>query len=98
MAKRKIIWTKNAIAERTKIFNYWNNRNKSKEFSKKLYRFFNKSLLALKKNPELGILNTKYNFRYLVVRDYLIFYHFNDIQIIVLKVWDAHQNPEKFKI
>ena len=66
MAKRKIIWTKNSIKERTKIYDYWNNRNKSKEFSKKLHRLFIKSLQPLKTNPELGVLNNELDFRYLI--------------------------------
>ena len=98
MAKRKIIWTKNSIKERTKIYDYWNNRNKSKEFSKKLHRLFIKSLQPLKTNPELGVLNNELDFRYLIVRHHLIFYNFNHTEIIVLKVCEAHQNPDNLKL
>lgn len=98
MVKRKIVWTKNAIKERTEIYNYWNSRNQSKEFSQKLHRLFIKSLSHLKTNPEIGVLNVELDFRYLIVRKYLIFYTFNDKEIIVLKVWEGHQNPENLQI
>lgn len=98
MVKRKIIWTKNAIKERTEIYNYWNKRNNSKAFSKKLHRLFIKSLNLLKTNPELGVLNRELDFRYLIVRQHLIFYSFNKTEIIVLKVWEGHQNPENLEL
>lgn len=72
MAERKVVWTKNAIKNRIDIFDYWNHRNKSKIFSKKLYKEFLEAVNLLKYNPETGIISD-YNFRHLLVRDYLLF-------------------------
>ena len=36
MVKRRLIWSKNSIKERNEIFDYWNNRNKTDSYSKKL--------------------------------------------------------------
>lgn len=98
MAKRRIIWSKSAIKERREIFDYWNNRNKSKDFSKKLYYLFLKTINPLKENPEIGVLDKVYNFRYLIIKEYLIFYEFNDTEIYILKIWDGRRNPETFEI
>ena len=36
MDEIKVIWTKIAIQQRDEIFDYWNNRNKTDSYSKKL--------------------------------------------------------------
>lgn len=96
MAERKIVWTKNAIKNRTDIFDYWNNRNKSKIFSKKLYKEFSEAVNLLKYNPEIGIISD-YNFRHLLIRNYLIFYEIKTTEIVILKIWDGNRNPENLK-
>ena len=98
MVKRRLIWSKNSIKERNEIFDYWNNRNKSKKFSQKLYHLFIKSIEPLKDNPEIGILNNKNHFRYILVKEYLIFYDYNDAEIIIHKIWDGRRNPENLEI
>ena len=98
MVKRRLIWSKNSIKERNEIFDYWNNRNKSKKFSQKLYHRFIKPIEPLKDNPEIGILNNKHHFRYILVKEYLIFYDYNDAEIIIHKIWDGRRNPENLEI
>ena len=36
MARLKILWTSTALKQRNHIFKYWNERNKSNSYSKKL--------------------------------------------------------------
>ncbi len=98
MVKRRLIWSKNSIKERNEIFDYWNNRNKSKKFSQKLYHLFLNAIEPLKENPEIGILNNKHHFRYILVKEYLIFYDYNDAEIIIHKIWDGRRNPENLEI
>ena len=98
MVKRRLIWSKNSIKERNEIFDYWNNRNKSKKFSQKLYHLFLNAIEPLKENPEIGILNQDYSFRHLLVKDYLIFYQFNEEEIYILKIWDGRRNHENLVI
>ena len=96
MAERKIIWTKNAIKDRTDIFDYWNYRNKSKTFSKKLYKEFSEVVKLLKSNPEIGVISD-YEFRHLLVREYLIFYEIKTSEIVILKIWQGNRNPENLE-
>ena len=98
MVKRRLIWSKNSIKERNEIFDYWNNRNKSKKFSQKLYHLFLNAIEPLKENPEIGILNNKNHFRYILVKEYLIFYDYNDAEIIIHKIWDGRRNHENLEI
>jgi len=53
MAKR-IIWSRRAQNDRISIFEYWNKRNKSKVYSKKLNRLFNEGVKLISEYPEIG--------------------------------------------
>jgi len=49
-------------------------RNRSKIYSEKLYRKFNKDLKLLLKHPDLGISTEIESVRGLIVDDYILFY------------------------
>lgn len=93
----KIVWSEIAKLDRKEIFTYWNNRNKSNEFSKKLNNLFNAHIDTLYLHPNIGKLTNKNNVRFLIVRDYLIFYEVTINQISILRIWDSRRNPEKIK-
>ncbi|MCB0541261.1 MAG: type II toxin-antitoxin system RelE/ParE family toxin [Bacteroidetes bacterium] len=98
MAKRKIIWTKTAVAERLAILEYWINRNKSKYFSIKLNALIQESLERLAKNPKIGR-NTDFSkVRVKIVKNYLLFYKFNNEELIVLSLWDGRRHEKSLKI
>jgi toxin YoeB len=73
MAKQ-IIWTDRAQKERIAIFSYWNLRNGSNLFSRKLNELIKRNLLIIRDHPEIGQLTDKEKVRVKVVKDYLIFY------------------------
>ena len=54
MVKLNIFWTNTAIKQRNHIFEYWNNRNKSILYSKKLNKSIVERIEVLKSNPDLG--------------------------------------------
>jgi len=90
----KINWSEKAQQVRKKIFKYWNTRNKSKEYSKKLNTLFKHSVTYLQEYPTMGRESGYQNIRYLIVRDYLIFYKIYIDSIIILRVWDGRRNPD----
>ena len=51
MAKLTICWTQTAVKQRNHIFKYWNNRNKSASYSKKLNNSIKERIQLLKTNP-----------------------------------------------
>ncbi len=55
MAKRKVIWTKASEIQLQEILEFFINRNKSGDYSRKLYQKFKAELKTVAKNPELGI-------------------------------------------
>lgn len=97
---RQIVWTLNAQEDRRRIFKYWNNRNKSTIYSKKLNMLFIENLKLVGKRPYIGKRTDKDNVRAKIVKDYMIFYEITDSHIVVLTIWDCRQDPEenKYKI
>lgn len=92
---RKVIWTERAHKERIAIFTYWNDRNESFIFSRKLNELIKDSLKLISKHPQIGQLTSKKNVRVKVLRDYLIVYEVTTREIIVLSLWDCRQNPKE---
>lgn len=95
---RKIVWTKTAQQNRKEIYTYWNNKNKSTNYSNLLNNAINLSLKLLVKYPRLGKSTKIKNVRVKVLKDYLIIYEFNTKEIIILSIWGTRQNPNKLNL
>lgn len=95
---RKIIWTEKAIQSRKSIFQYWNTRNKSTLYSKKLNKLFTEALVLVSKFPVSPITSQIDNVRLKLVGDYQIIYEITETEIIVHYIWYSRQNPQNFPI
>ena len=98
MGKRKIVWSHRARIRLFEIMEYFAERNKSKTYSVKLYRKFNKEIKFLQKHPDLGIKTEIESVRGFIIGDYIIFYEATQDKIIVHTIWDSRQNPDDLKI
>jgi len=94
MAKRAIVWSNVSEIQLKEILTFFTQRNKSGQYSRKLYRKFKAELKTAAKNPELGIQTKLDKIRGLIIEDYILFYEILEDKIIILKVWDCRQNPE----
>ena len=94
---RKIIWTERAQKERIIIFSFWNKRNQTFNYSKKLNSLIKESLKLICKYPTIGKLTNKENVRLKILKEYLIIYEITKSEIVVLSLWDCRQNPEDLK-
>ncbi len=92
---KQIRWTEGAQFDRKEIFQYWNARNKTNNYSKKLNQLFKDNIKLLQKHPSMGRLMNRDNIRLSVVRDYLLVYQDFEDEIIIISIWDSRQNPEK---
>lgn len=92
---RKLEWTSTALKQRNSIFEYWNSRNKSDLYSKKLNLKIKERTTLLKSFPELGSETIFPKTRVLYLSYYSILYQFTDNQIIVTGFWDNRQEPSK---
>lgn len=98
MANREIVWTKSSEIQLQEILEFFTLRNKSGQYSQKLYKKFKSELNRAAKNPEIGIKTKITLIKGLIVGDYILFYEILEDKIMVLKVWDCRQNPEKLDI
>jgi len=71
---KQIIWSRRAQTDRTKIFKYWNKRNKSNIYSKKLNGLFIEAVRLIAEYPDIGKPTDDRTARIKIVRDYLIIY------------------------
>lgn len=91
---RQITWTLKAQHDRLQIFSYWNNRNKSNRYSRKLNDLIKITLKLIAKYPGIGKPTDIKGIRVKVLKDYLIIYEVNPNEIIILTIWDCRQNPD----
>lgn len=97
MAKQ-IIWSRRAQNDRKEIFKYWNKRNKSSTYSKKLNALFKEAVKLISQYPEIGKPTDDKNARIKIVKDYLIIYEVNDKdQLLILTIWDSRQSSLRLK-
>ena len=88
----KIIWSKTAKDSKRKILSYWNERNKSKQFSRKLNTLIHDAVKSIVLFPTSGKLTSTKNVRIKIVLSYLIFYTINADEIVILLIWDGRRN------
>jgi len=98
MAKREIVWTRNSEIQLQEILSFYSQRNKSQNYSLKLYSKFKTELKKVALKPEIGLKTKLDLIRGLIVGDFILFYKILDDKILVLKVWNCKQNPDKLNI
>lgn len=98
MAKRKIVWTEKANIERKEILDYWIQRNKSKNYSIKLNNLIIDALKVLSENPTVCRKSDFEGVHVKIIRNYLLLYEFDEIQLKVLTVWDANRDGSTLEI
>lgn len=67
---KRIIWTELSQQTRKEIFEYWNSRNKSKLYSRKLNILFNAMAKLISQFSEVGIITEWEEVRAKSVKDY----------------------------
>lgn len=87
-----IVWTPKAKQELSSILSYWNHRNHSFTYSKKLLDKINKIIDLLFEFPELGNQAKFPNTRVIVIHKFLLFYQIKDNQLIVTSVRDGRRD------
>lgn len=94
MAKLKIVWSNRAIKRLYEILEFYDQRNKSKTYSKKLYQLLNKQVKILIKFPEIGLKTTEETTKGLIIGDFIIYYQLTEDKILIHTIWDCRQNPD----
>jgi toxin YoeB len=92
---KQIVWSEKAQQDKKNILDYWRQRNKSDEYSRKLNELFTEAIKIISDFPKIGKPTDLENIRIKIVRDYLIFYEETDKFIYILTIWDSRQDPKK---
>ena len=98
MAARKIIWMQKANIERRDILEYWIDRNKSKKFSIKLNKLIVGTIKQIAENAGIGRKTNLENIRVKIIRDYLLFYEFDESYLKVLTLWDGRRDENSLQV
>ena len=95
----QITWTQKAEKQLNQTLLYWNNRNKSNSYSKKLLKEIKKTEIYLTENPNSGI-TIGYNsvLKISVLRVFSIIYKLKEKQIMILAFWDNRRNPDNLEL
>ncbi len=78
-----IFWTQTAKWQRDHIFDYWDKRNKNKNYSKKLNLSIRARPILLKKHPKIGKITDFPKTRAIAMGHYSILYQIHRPKIII---------------
>ncbi|MBI4649065.1 MAG: type II toxin-antitoxin system RelE/ParE family toxin [Bacteroidia bacterium] len=99
MGKRKIVWNEDAKNDLQEITEYFNKRNGSNTYSKKLIKELKQSVKLLLTNNKMGKkVEDDENLRVIITSNYKIFYEIKEKEIEILLVWDCRRNPDDLKL
>lgn len=91
-----VFWTHTAKKQRDHVFNYWNTRNQSITYSKKLNLEIRERTELLKIFPEMGKRTNFKETRVIVMGHYSMLYQVQKERIIITAFWDNRDDPKKF--
>ena len=94
---REIIWSTRAQEDRYTIFEYWNKRNKSKSYSKKLNDLLIAAIDFVAIHPHTGKLTDRIGIRIKFVSHFALIYEATETQLSDLSIFDTRQNPDKLE-
>jgi len=95
MARLTLVWTKTALKQRNRTFKYWNKRNKSTEYSKRLREVINERTKLILSFPNMGREAGIKHHLTIPLEHYNIFYRKVEDKIVITAFWDNDQNPKK---
>ncbi len=93
MAER-IIWSRQAVADRIQILDYWFKRLGTKDYSQKLNQTFQDTIKLLSEYPFVGRKLQNREERVFVKDRYQIFYLADEDFIRILHIWDSRRDPD----
>jgi len=96
MDELTVFWTITARKQRDRVFRYWNKRNKSTAYSKKLNLAIRERTDLLKIYPEMGKPTNFKETRAVIMGHYSILYQIQKSKIFLTAFWDNRDDPEKF--
>ena len=95
MPKFKIIWSSTAKAELQKIHDHFKFEKKTPEVAKSIVRDILKATREITFPSQYQIEENNPKYRRIVIRNYKIIYKEENNNILILRIFDSRQSPEK---
>lgn len=92
---KKINWTKKALKDYLTALDYWSDRNKNTIYAEKIILLVQDKIRLIKDFPKIGRKTTKENYRYILIRNYLLIYKLQQDTITIMRFWQANQKQQK---
>lgn len=92
---KQVVWSLRAQEDRKSILDYWQQRNGSITYSKKLNYLFKEAVRIIKSFPQIGKPTDQKNVRIKIARDNFIINEEIETGIYILTIWDSRQDPKK---
>lgn len=93
----QIKWTKEAKFQFNEILDYWDFRNGSSIYSTKLLVLVDQTIKILLKYPEIGRPTENVRIRMKIIKDYFLYYSFDNETLTILGVSDMRRDPNYLK-
>ncbi len=95
MAGLKILWTPEAVRQLHLIFEFYNVRNGTKVYSKRLHGMIKDTLRLVASYPYMYPKTTYHDKRYFACEYFKVFYSVHPQAVIVEAIFDTRRNPDK---
>ncbi len=92
-----IVWSESLKNDLKSIKKFFDTRNQSSAYSKKLLRTFRDSSKLIEKFPSLSIPTEYETVRGFVILKYIIFYEIMENHLLILAIWDCRRDPEQLQ-
>ena len=94
MAKRKVIWSFDSSMELIEIIQFYNNRNKSKDYSRKLYKTIQFELKNLDFSISMPQKTSDKKLFYFTVKHIFVGFDIIENDLNILVIIDERRNPK----
>jgi|SaaInl0LU_22_DNA_1037365.scaffolds.fasta_scaffold78087_1 plasmid stabilization system protein ParE len=95
MARLKLFWTETALNQRTDTFKFWNDKNNSNLYSKRLALIIKDRTDRLLVFPEIDRKINFKNIRVISIEHFSLFYEIVEDKIVITSFWDNRRDPKK---
>ena len=95
MGKKKVVWTRRAEIQMFAIMDYYAERNKSDDYSLKLYEAIELKLSKVDFTVSIPQKSAIENIFYLVHNHISVFFTLEGNTLFVVLVWDERRNPNE---
>lgn len=94
---KKVVWSNRSKKDLKNIKRFYDQRNQSDKYSKKLFHAFRQAVHLPEIYPDAGKPTDFEAVRGIVVLGYILFYEEYENHILILTVWDCRRDPNQLK-